>query len=125
MAKKSGISITWDQAISLCGAESLKTGRGSNLWGTWRLRKSVPADVVLEILLARLTGPRGLSLVREERPPYGLAGDTADTLAPYVRMLAFIHEASEGQWEIIKGNIETFYRELGGGKRGARRTGGE
>ena len=125
MAKKSGISITWDQAISLCGAESLKTGRGSNVLGNWRKRNSVPADVVLEILLARLTGPRSLSLVREERPPYGLEAETAKLLAPYIRMLAFIREASEGQWEIIKGNIETFYRELGGGKRGARRTGGE
>jgi len=66
-----------------------------------------------------------LSVVRQDLPPYGLRSDEAEVLAPYIRMLAFIRDASEGQWEIIKGNIETFYRELGGGKRGARRRGGE
>lgn len=63
--------------------------------------------------------------LHEDRPPYGLQPQTAEALAPYVRMLAFIYGASEGQWEIIKGNIETFYRDLRGGKRGARQKVGE
>lgn len=62
MAKKSGVYITWKQAIELCTEERLIRGRRASLWGTWRLRDSVPTDVVLEILLEKMqTTPRPLT----------------------------------------------------------------
>lgn len=94
------------------------------------LRGEVNLDTITVKAYRDVVGDPGeigarLSVVHEECPPYGLQPQTAEALAPYVRMLAFIHGASEAQWEIIKGNIETFYRELGGGKRGARQKTGE
>jgi len=66
-----------------------------------------------------------LSLVHEELPPYGLRAHTAKMLAPYTRMLAFIHERDPDRWKVLAAIIEIAHQGLGGGRRGRRQKTGD
>lgn len=63
--------------------------------------------------------------VQEDRPPYGLRPETAEVLGPFVRMLASIQEREPDRWSGLATIIESVYRDLRGGKRGARLKTGE
>lgn len=63
--------------------------------------------------------------LHEKQPRYGLRPQIAETLAPYIRMLVFIHDRDPDQWKHVAAMIENVHQLVGGGKRGRRQKTGD